>query len=221
MKRSYRPYTKPITLTEYGGLQNAFDFFKDNLFDEREMPDVLITYQRKARSRGFFGADRFNVRERGFGIQGRHEIALNPDGFIGRSDEEILSTLVHEMVHLWQHLFGTPARRGYHDREWAAKMKLLGLQPSSTGKPGGKETGAHMTHYVVPDGAFQKAFQQLSKSGWKLRLESAIGEPNAKIAKVKDSSKTPFTCPTCGLNAWAKQDAQLICATCSLLLQPR
>jgi predicted SprT family Zn-dependent metalloprotease len=44
-----------------------------------------------------------------------HELALNPDSFIGRTDEMILSTLVHEMVHVWQQTYGKPPRRSYHD----------------------------------------------------------------------------------------------------------
>jgi hypothetical protein len=40
----------------------------------------------------------------------------------------------------------TPPRRSYHDRQWAAKMKEIGLQPSTTGEPGGKETGSSVTH---------------------------------------------------------------------------
>jgi predicted SprT family Zn-dependent metalloprotease len=31
------------------------------------------------------------------------ELALNPDAFIDRTDEQICSTPVHEMVHAWQH----------------------------------------------------------------------------------------------------------------------
>lgn len=55
-----------------------------------------------------------------------HEIALNPDHFAGRSDEDILSTLVHEMVYAWQRAFGKPSRRAkpedikrfYRSVEW-------------------------------------------------------------------------------------------------------
>ena len=65
---------------------------------------------------------------------------MNPDHF-GRSDEEILSTLVHEMAHVWQQTHGRPPRRCYHDREWAAKMREIGLQPSTTGQPGGQKRG--------------------------------------------------------------------------------
>ena len=37
------------------------------------------------------------------------------------------------MTHVWQHQHGKPSSRGYHNREWAAKMKAIGLQPSNTG----------------------------------------------------------------------------------------
>jgi predicted SprT family Zn-dependent metalloprotease len=77
-----------------------------------------------------------------------HELALNPDNFTGRSDELILSTLVHEMAHVWQETYGEPSRRGYHNRQWAGKMREVGLQPTSTGEPGGMETGQSVTHYM-------------------------------------------------------------------------
>src|SRR5262245_34026764 len=55
--RAYNPYTKAITSVEYGGLQKAYDFFKDHLFKERWLPDVFITYQRQSRTRGYFSPD--------------------------------------------------------------------------------------------------------------------------------------------------------------------
>jgi len=33
-------------------------------------------------------------------------------------------------------------------------------------------------------------------------------------ARAKKSSKTKFTCPDCGQNAWAKPGALLICGEC-------
>ena len=45
-----------------------------------------------------------------------------------------------------------PGRTGYHNREWASKMLEVGLVPSDTGQPGGKQTGQHMTHYIDPKG---------------------------------------------------------------------
>ena len=77
-----------LTEREYRIFQYAYRFFNATLF-ANSLPDLLVTLQR-----------------------------MNPDGFTGRSDELILSTLAREMVHVWQDTHGTPRRRGYHDRQW-------------------------------------------------------------------------------------------------------
>lgn len=58
----------------------------------------------------------------------------------------------HEMAHVRQQTHGSPPRSSYHDRQWAAKMKEIGLQPSTTGEPGGIEAGQSVTHYIIPGG---------------------------------------------------------------------
>jgi predicted SprT family Zn-dependent metalloprotease len=68
----------------------------------------------RAHSAGYFSPDRFSGR---VGKFGRHELALNPDGFLNHTDQQICQTLVHEMVHVWQHAHGTPSGRGYHNKE--------------------------------------------------------------------------------------------------------
>jgi hypothetical protein len=188
-----------ITPLEYGGLQAAYDHFNAALFSSK-LGDVFITYQRKAHSAGYFSPDRFSGR---IDASGRHELALNPDGFISQTDKQICQTLVHEMVHVWQHAFGKPSARGYHNKEWAAKMKEIGLQPSSTGMVGGKETGQRMSDYIIPGGPFERSYDKLAATGWKLILQSAPrpGGTRAPNSKVK------YTCQTCGFNLWGKPGA--------------
>ena len=121
---------KPITAPEYRAFQRAYDFLNAQLFEATKLPHVLVTLQRHARMYGYFSADRFSGRT----VYGKaHELALNPDAFTGRTDEDILSTLAHEMVHVWQQVYGKPGRGRYHNREWAEKMKEIGLYPSATG----------------------------------------------------------------------------------------
>jgi hypothetical protein len=98
-----------ITPIEYGGLQEAYDYLNKALFGGA-LPDVFITYQRRANSKGYFSADRFSGRGAKLG---RHELALNPDAFIGRSDQQICSTLVHEQCHVGQHHSGHPSAGSY------------------------------------------------------------------------------------------------------------
>jgi hypothetical protein len=119
------------------------------------------------------------------------------------------------MVHLWQHTFGKPSSRGYHNKEWATAMKAVGLQPSSTGAVGGKETGQRVTHYIIPGGPYAQAFAALAATGWKLNLQSAphVGAPKAPPSKVK------FSCPSCGQNAWGKPDLAITCTPCGLAMR--
>jgi hypothetical protein len=125
------------------------------------------------------------------------------------------------MAHVWQQSFGKPGRRGYHNRQWGAEMKRIGLYPSSTGRPGGKETGELMSDYIMEGGPFRLACRRLLDRGFRLDWQShdpsriatnvpSEGEPDPP--KRKDRIK--FTCPICGLNAWAKPEAALICGQC-------
>ena len=140
------------------------------LFDGT-LPEAFIVYSRRAHSRGHFSDDRYSARDGKFK---KPEISLNPDEFIDRTDKQIVSTLVHEMTHLRQYRFGRPLKRGYHNKEFARMMLEIGLMPSNTGAVGGKQTGAQMSHYVIPGGAYEQAFTELAASGWKLNLESAV-----------------------------------------------
>jgi predicted SprT family Zn-dependent metalloprotease len=177
------------------------------------LPDLLVTLQRHAGAKGYFAPERFRRRVENENDKiTAHELALNPDVFTGRSDELILSTLVHEMVHVWQETHGTRPRRCYHDREWARKMKEIGLQPSTTGEPGGKETGQSVTHYVLPGGRFADAYAELAASGFRINWQSV--PLNGVERKKKTASKTRYTCPRCGTNAWAKPQTKLICGAC-------
>lgn len=140
----------------------------------------------------------------------------------------MLSTLVHEMAHLEQFHFGSPGRRGYHNRQWADAMIGLGLYPSDTGQPGGGETGYSMSHYIVESGRFDTACTRLLSGGFHFSWieEAVLGGDHAPptapaIAGLTDGSRRwKYTCPQCRNNAWAKPLMRLICGDC-LVSMPR
>ena len=39
------------------------------------------------------------------------------------------------------------------------------------------------------------------------------------VRKKKSASKTKYTCPICGLNAWAKPESRFVCSDCQELMQ--
>jgi predicted SprT family Zn-dependent metalloprotease len=150
---------------------------------------------------------------------------------------EILQTIAHEMVHLWQFHFGTPGRRGYHNKEWAAKMESIGLMPSDTGKEGGKKLGEKMADYVIEGGQFEASANKLIESNfgitWKDRLPNReqlahvvagevegveISELEAMgvelvAVEVNKSNRRKYTC-MCAINVWGKPNLNLICGDC-------
>lgn len=140
----------------YSELEQAYDFFNAELF-EGKLPSCVISLQRKNRTYGYFSANRFLHR----GGDTTDEIAMNPSFFSVVPIAEICQTLVHEMAHQWQEHFGTPGRRGYHNKEWGNKMEAIGLMPSSTGEPGGDKTGEQMMDYIIPGGLFEEALNSL------------------------------------------------------------
>jgi hypothetical protein len=195
------------TVAEYSGLQAAYERINAELFGN-ELPNVMIVLTRKPHSNGHFGADRFETRE---GHAKRHEVSLNPDRFFGRTDKEILRTLAHEAVHVLQEVRGVAPKRAYHNKNFAAEMKERGLYPSNTGAPGGKETGAQMSHYIIPGGAFEHSYERLRDTGWKLNVQSTI-VPGPTRRKRDD--KTTFTCSLCDVNAWGRKSLFPVCGSC-------
>jgi len=202
----------PTAIT-YDELASAYDHFNTRLFDGR-LPKCLITMQRKGKTFGYFAGARFGTHD---GTEVTDEIALNPAHFRDRTTEQTLSTLVHEMVHLQHHHQGTPSRTGYHNRQWAILMRVVGLMPSSTWAPGGKQVGQHVGHYVEPDGRFERACQTLLAGGFVLPYVDIWQDGKAR--KKKAASKTKYTCPACSANAWAKPGTSLVCGVCNEALR--
>jgi Uncharacterized protein conserved in bacteria len=202
--------TKPTSET-YTEFQTAYDFFNRELFNG-QLPDCLITYQRKAKTKGYFADGRFENTENGKIVD---EIAMNPDYFSGEniSPKTILSTLVHEMCHLWQKYHGKPGRSRYHNQEWADMMLKVGLRPTSDGTSTGMMTGDKVSHIIIEGGKFDSVCDQLLaniKIAWVDRWTGGISQSN-----FKQKNKTKYVCPVCHLNVWGKPGIQVICGICN------
>jgi predicted SprT family Zn-dependent metalloprotease len=143
----------------YQELQHVYDYYNQKLFNN-ELPGALLVMTRKRGSKGFFSPARYANKEGALA----DEISMNPEYFLVRSVEEVLSTLAHEMCHQWQFNFGKDVRAGYHNKEFSTKMEEIGLITSATGYPGGDRVGEKMTHYIAEDGLFITTTRELLKS---------------------------------------------------------
>ena len=206
-----RPTKKDQPIDSYLTLEIAYGHFNEALFSG-ELPTCLITMQRHKGAYGYFHGARLAHHEAPDQLV--DEIALNPAGFEGRSTAEILSTLVHEMAHLWQYHYGKPGRGAYHNREWAEKMREIGLTPKSLDQSKADGTGQKVTHTIDVRGKFLQACEDLMEEHGRTVLyrDRLTQEP---ATKAKAASKTKYTCPACQLNAWAKPGVNLVCGDCS------
>ena len=167
------------TLDFYGKLSYAHKFYNEKLFNG-ELSEVFFTVRsgetknKKTKTLGYYWQHVFAKKERSVS-----EIALNISSFGDRSVVDILSTLVHEMVHQWREeickIPSTKNKYGGHDEDWGHKMILVGLTPSNTGLPGGKRIAKSMHHYINEDGDFAKYTKELILSGFKFDIFDTYG----------------------------------------------
>jgi len=157
------------TEESYTELETAYNYLNETLFNG-ELPPCLITFQRVNNVYGYHSGNRWVNRK---GVK-TDEIAMNPTYFATRSTKKTLSTLGHEMVHLWQLYFGKAGRGRYHNKQWAKKMREIGLQPFNT-KNENRETGDQVSHTIIEKGRFDIAIDEFLSSGFTISwLDRAI-----------------------------------------------
>jgi hypothetical protein len=201
-----------LTTRVYTTLAKASIHFEKALF-ESELPEYVITLQRKHNARGYYASGRFKAKDSDAVVD---EVGLNPAYFNQRTTKEILSTLVHEQVHAWQKRYGEPSRNGYHNAEWSDKMEELGLIPSSTGQPGGARTGPSVSHYIEVGGRFDRACDELLGQGFRIEFADSLTATAPPKGKVKSRNKVTYSCAGCGANTWGKPGLNLICGDCNV-----
>jgi predicted SprT family Zn-dependent metalloprotease len=201
--------TQTPTLAQYGDFEAAYAHLNRGLFDNA-LPDVMFTLARTRHTNGYIIPEGFNAQtEAGERVA---EIGLNPETFANRTPREVLSTLAHEMAHFNLYLDGRMPKNGYHCKRWGKQMKAIGLHPSSTGQPGGKETGIKMTHYIIQGGPFQASATALLSAGWALNYFATPTTEAEKARKRKQrASKTAYVCPCCDAKVWGKPGLNVSC----------
>ena len=217
-------YMNGITKQQFNTLEDLFVYYNDLLFNG-ELPYCLVNLSRHRDAAGFFIQGNWKALNGDI----KHEISINPDT-LGKGDEYWHSTLVHEMVHMWQCEFGKPSRYNYHNKEWAKKMIEVGLMPTDTGQPGGKTIGQNMSDYVMKNGKFNKAFCSISQKQLSNLLLPYINshkyysdsdsqvtteiDVNKEEKESKSGKKIKYSCQ-CGTNVWGKSGLILHCQGCN------
>ena len=147
-------------------------------------PDLIVRY-------GYYRIGRDD-------IGAKHRIHLNSRHF-GRAESDVAVTLLHEMVHLYQHEFGRPSRRGrYHNRQFVDFARRFGLEV---------EIGSGRTNWVRA--LLLKTLGEMGMSSSKALVPDTDGSPIRRpVRKVK------WQC-VCGQEVWAPR-GEAVHAMCHL-----
>lgn len=126
------------------------------------------------------------------------EIVFYADLCLTRGPEQVFQTLVHEMVHHWQHHEGKPGKK-IHNREWHAKATAVGLL--TKGPKGETEPG--------PD--FKDALRRFGPRVEEIpfRLQGGVSDKKGKMRRwscslacngsIRSGKKAIYlTCGVCG-----------------------
>jgi len=228
----------PPTASQFSALLGAYNYFNETLF-KGKLPSVILNLSRKNQAAGFVAPFLWRSAAKAAGEKGTlHELSINPEILL-MPPEFVYGTLVHEQVHIWQEEYGKPSRTGYHNQQWARKMEAIGLMPSSTGGPGGKKTGQHMSDYPIIDGKFMVALKQMPKafflpfvstegdylSGMTIPMgapaagQQGLGRPPLPKRPKSPKGKTTYCCGSCGMKVWGKPNLAVSCMDCNQQLE--
>jgi predicted SprT family Zn-dependent metalloprotease len=193
------------THEQWQAYQRVYDYMNEILFEGR-LPGCILNLSRRSHSYGFFAPIRWHNKE-----STTHEISLNPD-MLERPLIDIMSTLVHEMCHLWKHEFGKKKGKttAYHCKEWAAKMVEVGLIPFNIKHPE-LQTGYRVSHTIAEGGRFMKAFNEMPPAYY---IPWQSSKPGRSAAHKQRSNKVKYTCIRCQNNVWGKSGLELTCNVC-------
>lgn len=115
------------------------DWMRAELFAGR-LPEVVLSFD--VTDRRTLG--HYHLKRNGLGV--RWAINLNPVHF-ARPLYEVLSTLLHELAHAWQHGWGTPSKPPHHNREFRDLCAALGIPTDEGGHDLGVRHGTPYEDY--------------------------------------------------------------------------
>ena len=184
-------------------LQTAFDHFNKTIFGGA-LPHVMLRVERLKKYKGYFKGGCWGATVTDSNVS---EIVMDPILFRERKLAETLSTLVHEMVHLQDHVNGTAPKKAYHGKSWVAIMNTVGLTPvimDAKGNKTGKATGVNSTHKIVIGAPFDVSCKALLATGYQITWSAAPEAPKPEKGKKKRAGGKFKYAADCGTAFWAK-----------------
>jgi hypothetical protein len=193
-------------------LEKAFDFFNKEFYEDKLIkPIILVQSAKKRNSLGTCSCGPIweNKDDK---TKNNYEITISAE-FLNRTLDEILATLLHEMVHLYcsqNEIKDTSNNCVYHNKKFKEEAEKRGLIINHE-----KTIGWSVT--------------KLNEATIDLIKKCSINDKvfdyyrNSCLGPAKKLSKPMFkySCPECGLKISHYKEVKLICGNCNVELESR
>lgn len=199
-----RPNRKVSTMQDLQIImQGMFSRINEHFFDN-ELEKVVITFE-AGYKKGAYGWIR-NIKDWKQGQAERYNINISAD-YLDRSKEQIISTLIHEMCHLYalQKEIKDTSRSGiYHNKKFKEIAESHGLNVLEADKIGWSVTSLKQeTVEWLKDNC---NFGEITI----YKKKPLVAD---KVATPKQSSRK-YVCPCCGLIVRATKECSIKCMDC-------
>ena len=203
-------------LTSYnrvaGYLNKIFDLLNVTFF-ENALSRPTITIQSTPRAYGHF-----SLREDTWvsKIGGTHEINIGA-GTLARPIEDVVATLLHEMVHYYNYVCGVQdCSRGntYHNRKFKEEAEARGLVVERSERYGWSNTSPSeaLIDFVLDNGLTDILLNRNEESGF--QITGTGTHSGSSFTTTKKSSTRKYICPCCGMSIRATREVNIACLDC-------
>ena len=211
-------------LTSYnrvaGYLNKIFDILNAEFF-EGALSRPTITIQSTPKAYGHF-----SLREDTWvsKIGATHEINIGA-GTLSRPIEEVAATLLHEMVHYFNHVQGIQdCSRGntYHNKRFKEAAEAHGLIVQHSDKYGWSHTapGDALLDLVLEYDLTDILISRNEYSSFQVGGTGTHSGTPFGTTTPKKSSSRKYICPRCGMSVRATKEVNIACLDCGVKMVP-
>ena len=206
-------------LTSYnrvaGYLNKIFDLLNEEFF-ESELSRPTITIQSTPKAYGHF-----SLREDTWvsTLGTTHEINIGA-GTLARPIEEVAATLLHEMVHYYNHMNGIQdCSRGntYHNKRFKTAAEARGLIVAHSDKYGWSHTapGDELLDFVLENDLTDILINRNEHTGFHVPGTGTHSGTIGVVPPARKSSTRKYICPCCGMSVRATRVVRIACMECA------
>ncbi|MBU3101917.1 MULTISPECIES: SprT-like domain-containing protein [Clostridium] len=196
-------------------LENAFNVFNKIYFDG-SLPEVVITIQSSPKSYGYITVHKVWKDNK----DTYHEINISAE-HLTRDIENVLATLLHEMVHLYcmvNSIEDTSNGGRYHNKRFKAEAEKRNLIIEYVHYIGHSKTSPSKRFIgVLKENGMYTNIDHCRTNVNSLIVPPTGGANVSNLGKRKTSTRK-YVCNECGINIRATRDVNIICGECMCVM---